>query len=144
MRSFLIDASVVIKWVIDEDGTREALALRSHLLTAPDLLTAECANILWKKVRRGELTEEEACLAARLLARADIDLIPMRPFLEPATRIAVALDHPAYDCVYLAAAEAAGLPFVTADERLLRKVRQEPSGRFASRALSLAEAADAL
>jgi predicted nucleic acid-binding protein len=144
VRSFLIDASVAIKWVIDEDGTRKALALRSYLLAAPDLLTAECANILWKKVRRGEISDEEASFAANLLGRADIDLLPMRPLLEPATRIAVALDHPAYDCVYLAAAEAVGLPFVTADERLLRKVRQEASGRFASRALSLAEAADAL
>ena len=144
MRSFLIDASVAIKWVIDEEGTREALALRSYLLAAPDLLSAECANILWKKVRRGEISDEEAGFAAKLLARADIDLIPMRPLLESATRIAVALDHPAYDCVYLAAAEVAGLPFVTADDRLLRKLRQDPTGRFASRALSLVEAADAL
>jgi predicted nucleic acid-binding protein len=144
VRSFLIDASVAIKWVIDEDGTREALALRSHLLAAADLLTAECANILWKKVRRGEISADEAGFAAKLLGRADIDLLPMRSFFEPATRIAVALDHPAYDCVYLAAAEAVGLPFVTADERLLRKLRQESSGRFASRALNLAEAADAL
>ena len=58
------------------------LALRRHSLAAPDLLVAECANILWKKVRRNELADEEATLAARLLARADIDLMPMRPFLE--------------------------------------------------------------
>jgi predicted nucleic acid-binding protein len=32
---------------------------------APDLLVAECANILWKKAQRGELSHEEADLAAR-------------------------------------------------------------------------------
>lgn len=141
MSCFIIDASVAVKWVIDEDGTPAALALRRHSLAAPDLLVAECANILWKKVRRNELADEEATLAARLLARADIDLMPMRPFLELATSIAIALDHPAYDCVYLAMAEAEGLSFVTADERLLRRVRQDPSGRFPRRALSLTEAA---
>ena len=139
MSAYVIDASVAIKWVIDEDGTQGALALRRHPLAAPDLLIAECANILWKKVRRGELAGDEAVLASSLLARADIDLMPMRPYLEPATRIAIALDHPAYDCIYLAMAEAEGMTFVTADERLLRKVRQDQSGRFSPCVMSLAE-----
>jgi predicted nucleic acid-binding protein len=78
------------------------------------------------------------------MSRADIDLLPMRSLLEAATRIAVALDHPVYDCVYLAAAEAEGISMVTADERLLRKVRQDPSGRFAVCAVSLAEAVASL
>lgn len=139
MSAYVIDASVAIKWVIDEEGTQGALALRRHPLAAPDLLIAECANILWKKVRRGELASDEAALAAGLLARADLDLMPMRPYLEAATRIAIALDHPAYDCIYLAMAEAEGMTFVTADERLLRKVRQDTSGRFAPCVMSLAE-----
>lgn len=119
----MIDASVAIKWVVEELGTAEALALRRYRLSAPDLLVPECANILWKKVRREELVEPEALLAARLLERADVDLVPMRRVLEPATKLAVALDHPAYDCFYLALADATGFSFVTADERLCAKVR---------------------
>jgi predicted nucleic acid-binding protein len=120
---FVIDASVAIKWVIDEPGTQQALLLRQvrHQLSAPDLLVPECANILWKKVRRQELTVDEAMLAARLLQRADVRLEPMRPLLEAATRLAVALDHPAYDCTYLALAQVLSCPLVTADERLRRK-----------------------
>ena len=64
MTHLVIDASVAIKWVIAEHGTREALSLRRHRLFAPDLLVAECANVLWKKTRRNELTEDEARLAA--------------------------------------------------------------------------------
>jgi len=133
----VIDASVAIKWVIDEDGSPAALALRTRRLVAPDPLLAECANILWKKARLGELSADEAIFAARLLARADVELVPMRPTLEAATAIALALDHPAYDATYLALAEAEDLDFVTADERLLRKVRQEASGRFARRVIGL-------
>lgn len=118
---FVIDASIAIKWVVKEDGTEEALLLRQKSLFAPDLLIAECANILWKKVRRNELTEAEAILAARLLQRADIRLEPMQPLLEPATRISLALNHPAYDCMYLATAEMLSCRLVTADERLVRK-----------------------
>jgi len=98
MTDLVTDASVAIKWVVDEHGTAEALALRRHRLFAPELLVAECANILWKKTRRDELTSQEALLAARLLQRADIELSPMRGLLEAATRWAIALDHPAYDC----------------------------------------------
>ena len=66
---YVVDASVAAKWVIDEPGTRQALKLRPHVLSAPDLLIAECANIVWKKVRLGELSEPEASLAIGLLVR---------------------------------------------------------------------------
>jgi predicted nucleic acid-binding protein len=139
--ALVIDASVAVKWVIEEEGTTEALALRSRALTAPDLLVAECANILWKKVRRCELSEQEAVFAAGLLARADIELMAMRPYLEAAVRIAVALDHPAHDCIYIALAEAEELRFVTADMGLLRKVGRQESARYVDRVLRLADTA---
>lgn len=140
MTRLVIDASVVVKWVVSEPGTAEALQLRSMgPLAAPDLLVAECANILWKKVARGEMTPEEALLASRLLQRADIELHPMRPLLEPATRLAIELDHPAYDCVYLALALANGWRFVTADQRLLTKARV--SATVIGSVLSLEQAA---
>ena len=141
MSSLVIDASVAVKWVIEEAGTKEALALRSRALAAPDLLIAECANILWKKVRRNELSEREALFAGGLLARADIELIAMRPYLEAAVRIAVALDHPAYDCIYIALAEAEGLQFVTSDMSLLRKVGRQAARRYADRVVGLADTA---
>ena len=53
----------------------------------------------------------------------------------------LALDHPAYDCIYIALAEAEGLRFVTADASLVRKVGRQPSGRYAGRVLGLADAA---
>lgn len=121
---FVIDASIAIKWVVQEQGTEEALKLRRHHLLAPDLLIAECANILWKKSARGELTAKEAEAAASLLARTDIDITAMRPLLSAATRLAISLDHPAYDCFYLALAQANDVQFVTADARFLSKVRQ--------------------
>ena len=94
------------------------MSLLGGPLSAPDLLVAECANILWKKVAHSELTEEEAMLAARILQRAEIELHPMRALLEPAAQLAIDLDHPAYDCVYLALAMANGWQLVTPDARL--------------------------
>src|SRR5271165_3061090 len=69
---------------------RDAAGLEASRASETDraeLLVAECANILWKKVRRDELSNEEAL--ARLLQFADIELSPTRMLLEPATRIAI-------------------------------------------------------
>lgn len=95
MKRYVIDASVAIRWLIQERGTDEANRLRTHRLLAPDLVRAECANVLWKKVRRAELTEQEAMLAVRLLAHSDIRLMPMRLLLEPGARFPIRLDHSA-------------------------------------------------
>lgn len=141
MTTFVVDASVAIKWVVDEPGTLEALALRKSKLIAPELIVAECANILWRKVRRAEFTSDEAFFAARLLQGADVDIVPMRSLLETATRLAVALDHPAYDCIYLALAEECDCRLVTADERLLRKLDQDRHPNLRSRAILLGKLA---
>jgi predicted nucleic acid-binding protein len=134
----VIDASVAVKWVVEETGTPEALALRRGPdLIAPELLVAECANILWKKVQRRQLTKEEALMAARLLQGAEIELLPIRSLLAVATEMAIELDHPAYDCLYLALAIANDCQFVTADERLLRKLAQARQSQLHDRAISL-------
>jgi predicted nucleic acid-binding protein len=73
-------------------------------------------------VQRDELTSQEALLAARLLERADIELAPMRALLEPATRLAIALDQPACGCAYLALAESLSCDLVTADRPFGLKV----------------------
>jgi predicted nucleic acid-binding protein len=139
MNTLVIDASIAVKWVVEEVGTQEALALcKQAKLIAPELLVAECANILWKKVQRDELTRQEALLAARLLQASEVELRPTRAVLEAATRIAIELDHPAYDCVYLALAVENGCRFVTADERFLCKLRQKRG--FRNRIIALNEA----
>jgi predicted nucleic acid-binding protein len=132
--TFVIDASIAVKWVVQESGSEEARSLQRHRLYAPDILVAECANILWKKVRLRQVTPRHARLAAELMERADIELMPMRGILTSAMELAIELDHPAYDCMYLALANTLACDFVTADARLLRK--RMPSG-FASHVLAL-------
>ncbi len=125
MSALCVDASIAIKWVIEEAGTQEALELRKGAkLIAPDLLISECASILWKKVQRKELRKDEALLAARLLQGAEIELVPTRSLLEATAQLAIELAHPAYDCVYLAVAMERGCRFITADDRLLRKIAE--------------------
>lgn len=129
MSGCVIDASVLIKTVVEEQGSAQALALlASGAAVAPDLIMPECANILWKKIRRGEFAVEEAKLAAQILQRAEFEIAPSRMLAEQAVEYSAMLDHAAYDCVYLALARMRELQFVTADTRLISKLNAAGGG----------------
>jgi predicted nucleic acid-binding protein len=120
----VVDASVAIKWVIDEELTAAADRLfgRGFRLTAPDLLLVECANAVWKKVGRGEITEAYGDEAMALLRSFALDLRPTATLVEAALTLAHELHHPIYDCLYLAMAQATRGVVVTADRRFLAAV----------------------
>lgn len=122
--TWIVDASVAVKWVIPEVLSEPADRVRASDddLVAPDLLLVEVANTLWKKTVAREITTAEADVAFELIHDSGIDWRPTTPLLSRAREMAGRLDHPVHDCVYLALAEREQGTFVTADRRLLRKV----------------------
>lgn len=118
----IIDASVAVKWFAIEAFHDEARALLAgpEPLLAPDILAVEVANALSVKVGRGELDESETVRAvAAIGGGGQPELRPSPPLTAEAFRMARRLEHPVYDCVYLALAEELDLPLVTADERFV-------------------------
>ena len=126
----LIDASVVIKWMVTEVGSEHAMKLYGADLAAPDLMLIELANILWKKARQGEIVPVQAALGLAE-AQAMINIMPMSGLEARALEIALELAHPVYDCVYLALAEALDTVMVTADTRLLKACAGTAMARYA-------------
>jgi predicted nucleic acid-binding protein len=122
--SWVIDASIAVKWVIPEVLSDHADRIRDGEadVLAPDLLLVEVANALWKKTAAKEISPREADTALDLVRRSGIDLRPTGPLLPRAMDVARRLGHPVYDCVYLALAERERSAFVTADQRLLRRL----------------------
>ena len=121
--TFVIDASVAIKWLIEEEHTADALAVLDNAnLYAPDILVAECANVLYKKQQQKLISKKSALLAADALRLAKIELFPTMHLIRFATDLAIEINHPAYDCIYLALAVWKKVRFITADERFQRKV----------------------
>ena len=115
----VVDASVAVKWLVAEDDSEAAreLAASGEDLHAPRLMACEVANALWRKARLGEIERGDA--GAMLAAVQDM---PVRwgadeAVCADAVRIALALDRPVYDCVYLALAHRIGAAVVTADLR---------------------------
>ncbi len=126
---FVVDASVAIKLFLQEAYSDRAQALFERLterprvvLCAPDLLIAECANILWKCVHRLRLDAEEANQHTGALAALEVRSWPTRDLATSALALALEFEISAYDACYVALAKSLNCPLVTADERLVRKV----------------------
>jgi predicted nucleic acid-binding protein len=115
----VVDASVAYKWLVWEENSERANRLQEARLLAPELFDAECTNILWRKARQQMISREDAVAGVVRLTRMPVIRISHSELLERALTIAFELDHPAYDCLYLAVADQQRIPLVTADRRLL-------------------------
>jgi predicted nucleic acid-binding protein len=141
--ALVVDASVGLKWVLQEPDSRraESLARVEPDLLVPDFWLHEATNVLWLNVRRRLFTAQQA--------RAGLDLL--RAIVEPtptahlrlhdvALDIGIAIDHPTYDTLYLAFAIAMGASaVVSVDAAFIRSVRTHPRTAVAAMALSLEE-----
>ena len=119
-----VDASVVIKWFVAEARHEEARTVLGHRIErhAPDFVLVECANVLWKKARIGEIADPGPFVEELLRLRDVLTLHRTESLLPVAVRTAGALDHPVYDCLYLACAERTGGVLLTDDRKLAGKV----------------------
>lgn len=119
MKPVVVDASVVVKWFVNDVLTEQAVATLDRFdFHAPSLILAEQSNALWKYARRGDLSAADCGAAVNRLPRL-VRLTPMVELASEAAALAVELDHPGYDCFYLSLARRLGHDLLTADKRLL-------------------------
>jgi predicted nucleic acid-binding protein len=141
-RRCVVDASVLIKYFVPESYSDLSQSLIIRLLgeddglTIPDLAFIECTNILWKKVRRGDLAPSDAEQILADLAATQITAVSTSELMARAFAIGHALDITAYDACYVALGERLAIPLVTADDRLAAKL-----ARSTHTAISLADLA---
>ena len=119
-----VDASVVVKWYVSETHSEEARVLLGHRLErfAPDFVLVELANIFWKKARLREIGDPHAYFQELSRIREAVVLSSSADLIERAAQVAAQIDHPVYDCLYIACAEATGSTLITADRKLRNTV----------------------
>ncbi|UEM04761.1 type II toxin-antitoxin system VapC family toxin [Skermanella rosea] len=124
MSAAIVDASVALKWFVEEEGSSDAadLIAGGTARLAPDLVIPEVLNAAWKAFSRGFMVREQYDAIPRLLPDLFQDIVPTKRLASRAATLAREMGHPAYDCFYLALAEEQNLPLITADRRLVNRV----------------------
>jgi len=122
------DASIVVKWFLEEEFSRDARRLRDDYvsdlveLEAPALLPFEVLNAVRYA---GVFSNDELRRVAEAL---DAFAVPTRPLEGPlavaAVDIASSTDLTVYDASYVALAHELGATLYTADQALLRATKR--------------------
>jgi predicted nucleic acid-binding protein len=127
LNTFVLDASVAVKWVIPSATE----TLRGHALqllkryadgeidfVVPDIFWAETGNVLWKGVRTLHWPAEFAERTAAEMKDQDFATVSSAALLTDALQIAIFHERSVYDCLYVALAVQYKTEMITADERL--------------------------
>lgn len=128
--TLVIDSSVAVKWVFQEEFSElaERFIDVDYDLVAPDFVYSEVSNVIWKKIRNGEIPSNEAELAFYAITKSLSSIIPTHLFFPRALNMSIILNHPVYDCIYLAVAELYSIDLITADRRFFNKVKNSRFG----------------
>jgi predicted nucleic acid-binding protein len=129
----VVDASVGIKVCITEPHSDVADALLALAVASPpselhvpDLFFVECTNILWKHVQRAGHPRDRAILDVAELLGLLLRRTPTADLIVDALPIALDYSITAYDATYVALSRRLGVPLVTGDDALVRKLAGAP------------------
>lgn len=121
MSGIVVDASVGLKWYLDEPHAERARLLLRGLddLTVPHLFFTEMGNVLGKRRQRGEIRAAVVVATLEAVEAVPLKVWPDRVLLWDAVAIALRRRCSVYDGIYLALADRVDGRVVTADRRLL-------------------------
>ena len=122
--ALVVDASVAVKWVLAESDSELAQQIVHSSLLAPDLILIECGNAIWRHAQLGEVDPAEVPQLWAVLRAMPVEIVASSELVEGALDLAVALNHPIYDCLYLALALDRGARVVSTDRRFLAASRR--------------------
>lgn len=127
----VVDASLAVKWVLQEPYTDEALALAGEWAVvgvnpvAPGLLFVEATNVLHRRIVLGHISLSEARRLLNGLLSLGIQIRESPQIHVRAMELAHELGKSAvYDTHYLALAGILECELWTADERFFNSVRE--------------------
>lgn len=120
---YTVDASVLVKLVVDEEYSHYALKLVSDpsvIMHAPEIIHYEVGSVLYKMARRGILDKGYSADAYKSLLKLSVELFDcdqnaLSDILEMSHRLQLHF----YDCCYIYTAKKTRSVLVSSDQKLL-------------------------
>lgn len=129
MMQFVIDASSCLKWAFEEEDSETAKRIlddyqnRKILLLSPDIWQYEITNALASAVLRKKILQRKATQLLAVLLEVKPEQVSVDSILKFCLKNAIRYHISAYDSVYVTLAERSHLRFITADDKLVRKIK---------------------
>ncbi len=119
---------MLVKLFFEEQHSNAAVRLvkNASRLMAPDLMWAEAANVVWKRLRRNEIATEEASGVVEEMLRVPIVTASNFDLVDSAIALAAVTGRTVYDCLYLALAIRENMTLLTGDERFVNGLADTP------------------
>ncbi|MBL8162962.1 MAG: type II toxin-antitoxin system VapC family toxin [Anaerolineae bacterium] len=130
MAHYIIDASVVIEYLINGPYTPNVQAFFNQIaatdrLIVPEFCLLECTNVIWKQVRFNSMPRGEADELLKVLRSLKLRRAPMKPLLDRALDIALNNTLAVYDSGYIALALHYDYPLISIDQPQIRAAISE-------------------
>lgn len=126
----VIDASVAVKIFVPETLSDQAQKIFARFasedgaeLVVPDFFFVECANVFWKWAQRSAYPGKDVHSHLQDLTSLGLSAIPAQILAEDALGIALEQRITTYDACYVAASKLTRFPLITADEKLVMKLK---------------------
>jgi predicted nucleic acid-binding protein len=115
----VIDASVVVKFILKEEGWNKVADFLKTGTISVDLVIKETVNAIWKRVMRKEISLEEAKSmfeAMKEILNKAVIIENEMDYIDEAFEISIRQNITVYDSLYIALAKKKKLELLTADE----------------------------
>ena len=123
----ILDASVALKWVLNEPDSALALQFRSemrqelHEILAPDTFLAEIGHALTRSERKGLIRPPQSLTFYGEILTTAPELHSVIPLMPRAIEISSQVRHRVYDCLLIALGERENCSVLTADHAFAAK-----------------------
>lgn len=127
---YVVDASIIVKWFsrFERDVESSKKLLNSHIegasmLVSSSLVLYEVCNALRFNPNFGE---KDVSRAVTNLLKLELELVDFSEVFESAIELAFSHDITIYDAAYIAVSRELHIPLLTADYKLLAKIKDLP------------------
>lgn len=127
---YVVDASIIVKWFsrFEQDAESSEKLLNSHIegasmLVSSSLVLYEVCNALRFNPNFGE---KDVSWAGTNLIKLELELVDFSEVFESAIELAFSYDITIYDAAYIAVSRKLRIPLLTADYKLLDKIKDLP------------------
>lgn len=126
--TIIVDTSVIIKWLLPDEYNLSVIKIKNNFasknvtIVIPYLTYYEVSSVLSIAVRRQRVDEETCKELLRAFTELEFVVYATKELFAQTLIKSVQYNISSYDAAYIALSEELQIPFITADEKLIKKV----------------------